>query len=67
VNTRDKFVDCGRFSLVAQGRMTSRIIQLLDLDCVLALQETVEEALSAAQARQAPVASPAPIPREPTA
>jgi hypothetical protein len=42
--------------------MTRRVIELLDLDRVLLLQETVEEALSAAKARQAP---PTPIP-EPT-
>jgi anti-sigma B factor antagonist len=65
VKTRDKFVDCQRFSVVAQGRITRRVIELLDLDRVLLLQETVEEALSAAKARQAPVAPPAPIP-EPT-
>ena len=62
VQTRDKFVDCQRFSVVAQGLMTRRVIELLDLDRVLLLQETVEEALSAAKARQAP---PTPIP-EPT-
>ena len=67
LNAREKFVDCERFSVVAQGRMTSRAIQLLDLDRLLSLQETVEEALSMAKARQVPVASPAPIPREPTA
>jgi anti-sigma B factor antagonist len=67
VKAREKFVDCGRFSVVAQGRITSRVIQLLALDRVLSLQETVEEALSTAKARQAPVASPAPNPREPTA
>jgi anti-sigma B factor antagonist len=63
VQTRDKFVDSQRFSVVAQGLMTRRVIELLDLDQVLLLQETVEEALSAAKARQAP---PTPIP-EPTA
>lgn len=67
LNAREKFVDCERFSVVAQGRMTSRAIQLLDLDRLLSLQETVEEALSNAKARQVPLASPAPIPREPTA
>jgi anti-sigma B factor antagonist len=67
VKARDKFVDCERFSVVAQGRITSRVIQLLALDRVLSLQATVEEALSKAKARQAMVASPAPIPREPTA
>jgi anti-sigma B factor antagonist len=67
LNAREKFVDCERFSVVAQGRMTSRAIQLLDPDRLLSLQETVEEALSKAKARQVPVASPAPIPREPTA
>jgi anti-sigma B factor antagonist len=67
LNAREKFVDCERFSVVAQGRMTSRAIELLDLDRLLSLQETVEEALSKAKARQVPVASPAPIPREPTA
>jgi anti-sigma B factor antagonist len=67
VRAREKFVDCDRFLVVAQGRMTHRIIQLLDLDRVLSLQETVEEALSTAKARQAPVAPRAPIPREPTA
>lgn len=67
LNARGKFVDCERFSVVAQGRMTSRAIQLLDLDRLLSLQETVEEALSKAKARQAPGASPAPIPIEPTA
>lgn len=67
VKAREKFVDCHRFSVVAQGRMTRRIIQLLDLDRVLSLQETVEEALSKAKARQAPPASPAPIPPEPIA
>jgi anti-sigma B factor antagonist len=65
VKTRDKFVDCQRFSVVAQGLMTRRVIELLDLDRVLLLQETVEEALSAAKARQAPLAPPIPIP-EPT-
>jgi anti-sigma B factor antagonist len=65
VKTRDKFVDCERFSVVAQGRMTHRIIQLLDLDRALSLQETVEGALIAAKTRQAPVAPPTPIP-EPT-
>ena len=67
VNARDKFVDCERFSVVAQGWMTSRVLQLLGLDRLLSLQETVEEALSKAKARQVPGASPAPIPREPTA
>ena len=67
VKARDKFVDCDRFSVVAQGSVTSRVIQLLDLDRVLALQETVEEALNTAEARQLPVASPAPVPIEPTA
>jgi anti-anti-sigma factor len=67
LNAREKFVDCERFSVVAQGRMTSRAIQLLDLDRLLSLQETVEEALSKAKARQVPTASPAPIPREPIA
>jgi anti-sigma B factor antagonist len=65
VKTRDKFVDCQRFSVVAQGRMTRRVIELLDLDRVLSLQETVEEALSAAKARQAPVAPPLPFPSQP--
>jgi anti-sigma B factor antagonist len=54
VKARNTFVDCERFSVVAQGRMTQRIIQLLDLDRALSLQETVEDALSAAKARQAP-------------
>jgi anti-anti-sigma factor len=67
VNTRDKFVDCDRFSVVAQERITRRIIQILDRDRVLSLQETVEKALNTAKARQAPVASPAPISREPIA
>ena len=67
LNAREKFVDCERFSVVAQGRMTSRAIQLLDLDRLLSLQETVEEALNKAKARQVPVASPVPIPIEPTA
>jgi anti-sigma B factor antagonist len=67
VSTREKFVADDCFSVVAQGPMTRRIIQLLDLDRVLSLQETLEEALSMAKARQAPVASPAPIPRAPTA
>jgi hypothetical protein len=62
VRARDKFVDCQRFSVVAQGLMTRRVIELLDLDRVLLLQETVEEALSAAKARQA---APTPI-TEPT-
>jgi anti-sigma B factor antagonist len=65
VKARDTFVDCERFSVVAQGRMTHRIIQLLDLDRALSLQETVEDALTAAQARHAPVAPPNPMP-EPT-
>ena len=47
VEARNKFVDCDRFAVVAEGRMTSRIIQLLNLDGVLSLQGTVEEALSA--------------------
>jgi anti-sigma B factor antagonist len=63
VKTRDEFVDCQRFSVVAKGRMTRRVIELLDLDRVLSLQETVEEALSAAKARQAPVAPPTAIPK----
>jgi anti-sigma B factor antagonist len=67
LKARDKFVDCERFSVVAQGRMTSRAIQLLDLDHLLSLQETVEEALSDAKARHVPLASPASIPGEPTA
>ena len=54
VKARNTFVDCERFSVVAQGRMTHRIIQLLDLDRALSLQENVEDALSAARARQAP-------------
>ncbi len=58
VKARDSFVDSQRFSVVAKGPMTHRIIQLLDLDRVLSLQVTVEDALSAARARQAP--------REPT-
>jgi hypothetical protein len=45
--------------------MTTRIIQLLDLERVLSLEETVEEALRAAEARQAAVVSPTPIPAEP--
>jgi anti-sigma B factor antagonist len=67
VRAREKFVDNDCFSVVAQGPITSRIIHLLGLDRVLSLQETIEEALSKAEARQAPVASSAPIPREPTA
>jgi anti-sigma B factor antagonist len=67
VNTRDKFVDFDRFSVVAQGRMTRRIIQLLDLDRVLSLKETLDEALISAEARQATPASPTPIPEAPTA
>lgn len=67
LKARDKFVDCERFSVVAQGRMTSRAIQLLDLDHLLSLQETVEEALSNAKARHVPLASPASIPSGPTA
>jgi anti-sigma B factor antagonist len=67
VNTRDKFVDFDRFSVVAQGRMTRRIIQLLDLDRVLSLKETLVEALISARAQQAPAASPTPIPEAPTA
>ena len=58
VKARDTFVDCQRFSVVAQGPLTARIIQLLDLDRVLSLQVTVEDALSAAREHQAP--------REPT-
>jgi anti-sigma B factor antagonist len=54
VKARDTFVDPQRFSVVAQGPMTARIIQLLDLDRVLSLQVTVEDALTAARARQAP-------------
>jgi hypothetical protein len=54
LNAREKFVDCERFSVVAQGRMTSRAVQLLDLDRLLSLQETVEEALSKAKASQVP-------------
>jgi anti-sigma B factor antagonist len=54
VKARNNFVDCERFSVVAQGPMTQRIIQLLDLDRTLSLQETVEDALSAAKARQSP-------------
>jgi anti-sigma B factor antagonist len=65
VKARNTFVDCERFSVVAQGRMTHRIIQLLDLDRALSLQETLEDALTAAKARQTPVAPPSPIP-EPT-
>jgi anti-sigma B factor antagonist len=65
VRAREKFVDGDRFSVVAQGRMTTRIIQLLDLERVLSLKETVEEALRAAEARQAAVVSPTPIPAEP--
>jgi anti-sigma B factor antagonist len=65
VKARNTFVDCERFSVVAKGRKTHRIIQLLDLDRALSLQETVEDALSAAKARQAPVAPPTFIPREP--
>ena len=67
LNAREKFVDSEGFSVVAQGRMTSRAIQLLDLDHLLSLQETVEDALAKAKARQVPVASPDPVPREPTA
>jgi anti-sigma B factor antagonist len=67
VAAREKFVDEDCFSVVAQGPMTSRIIQLLDLDRVLSLQETLEEALSTALARQAPVASPTPMLQEPIA
>ena len=66
LNTRDKFFDFDCFSVVAQGRMTRRIIQLLDLDRVLSLKETVDEALSAARERKA-TASPTPIPEAPTA
>jgi anti-sigma B factor antagonist len=65
VKARNTFVDCERFSVVAQGRMTHRIIQLLDLDRALSLQETVEDALSAARSRQAPVVPPTLVPREP--
>ncbi len=65
VRAREKFPDGDRFSVVAQGRMTTRIIQLLDLERVLSLEETVEEALRAAEARQASVVSPTPIPAEP--
>jgi anti-sigma B factor antagonist len=54
VKARDTFVDSQRFSVVAQGPMTHRIIQLLDLDRALSLQSTLEDALSAAKARQAP-------------
>ncbi len=54
---RDTFVDCQRFSVVARGPKTRRIIELLNLDRVLSLQETVADALAAAKAR--------PTPREP--
>ncbi len=54
VRACDTFVDRERFSVVAQGRMTHRIIELLNLDGALSLQETVEDALNAAKARQAP-------------
>jgi anti-sigma B factor antagonist len=62
VKARNTFVDGERFSVVAQGRMTHRIIQLLDLDRALSLQETLEDALTAARARQVPVAPPTPVP-----
>jgi anti-sigma B factor antagonist len=65
VKARNTFVDGERFSVVAKGRKTHRIIQLLDLDRALSLQETVEDALNAAKARPAPVAPPTFIPREP--
>jgi anti-anti-sigma factor len=45
MTARDKFGDRGPFSVVAQGANTSRIIQLLALDNVVALHETIEEAL----------------------
>lgn len=67
VHTRDKFVDGDYFSVVAQGRMTRRIIQLLDLERVLSLEETVAGALSAAKAHQASEASPTFVAEEPTA
>src|ERR1700722_16335278 len=62
LNAREKFVDCARFSGAAPGRDPHRETPPLDLDRLLSLQETVEEALSMAKARQVPVASPAPIP-----
>ena len=52
-----EFGDDRRFSVVANSPMTSRIIQLLGLDNVLSLQETIEQALRLPpQPRSAPTA-----------
>ena len=67
VKARNYFADGDRFSVVAHSRMTSRVIQLLGMERVLSLQKTVEEALSTAKVRRAPVTSPAHIPRQPLA
>jgi anti-sigma B factor antagonist len=67
VKTRDQFVDRQRFSVVAQGRITRRVIQLLDLDRALLVHETVEEALTTAKARRPLVVAPAPSPQVPSA
>ncbi|MCV7330095.1 STAS domain-containing protein [Mycobacterium cookii] len=61
-----EFGDDRCFSVVAQGPMTSRIIQRLDLDDLLSLKGTVEEAIGWAKDAKPPIAAPDPIPREPT-
>lgn len=50
VATREKLNNDARFAVVARGPVTARIIQLLHLDDLLSLHETLEAALNAVKA-----------------
>ncbi len=52
VQAHRKVGNNAQFSVVAQGPMTGRILQLLDLDELFPVYETVDEALNALTARQ---------------
>ncbi|MGH3958497.1 STAS domain-containing protein [Mycobacterium sp.] len=47
VAAREKIGEPGRFAVAAQGPLISRIIQLVNLDELLSLHETLEDALLA--------------------
>jgi anti-sigma B factor antagonist len=53
VEAREKVSESARFAVAAHGPITSRIIQLVDLDEFLSLHETLENALAAVRPRQA--------------
>lgn len=52
VATREKVSKHAGFAVVAQGSVTARIIQRLDLDEFLSLHETLEDALTAVKAQK---------------